>query len=214
MKRRRTFELPRPVQKSGETICEGLAISPDGRWLVTTAYRSWSHSRADGVADVWDLRTAKRVHRLAAARGAFGPVVFLGAGRIVLTQIREAFISEGEGRPAEEIKGDLALLDPLRRRVLGNLDTPAITPNPFPSVQASLLSPDRRTLYVGYNTGEVVAYETANGRPRRVLTGHQGAITALSITPDGRRLLSAGLDGVALVWDVSWKDANDVGRSR
>ncbi len=83
--------------------------------------------------------------------------------------------------------------------------TPAPTP---PGVThrytgATALSPDGRTLYVSYNSGEIVGYEVATGQPRRTLAGHRGFVGALGLTRDGRRLLSGGHDGSALLWDLA-----------
>jgi RNA polymerase sigma factor (sigma-70 family) len=41
MKLLRTWELAEPAQKPGETVCVGLAPSPEGRWLVTATERYW-----------------------------------------------------------------------------------------------------------------------------------------------------------------------------
>src|SRR5262249_20859246 len=68
---------------------------------------------------------------------------------------------------------------------------------------ATQLSPDGRTLYVSYNTGEIFGFEVATGRPRRSLSGQGGFVLAMAMTPDGRRLISGGHDRSALVWDVT-----------
>jgi hypothetical protein len=56
---------------------------------------------------------------------------------------------------------------------------------------------------VSYNTGEIICFEMATGKPRRTLTGHRGYIGGLAFSADGRRLVSGSNDGTALVWDVS-----------
>src|SRR5262249_47516694 len=53
------------------------------------------------------------------------------------------------------------------------------------------------------NTGEIAAFEVATGQLRRTLTGHRGYVGALGMAPDGRRLISGGHEGSALLWDVT-----------
>ena len=60
-----------------------------------------------------------------------------------------------------------------------------------------------RTLCVSHNTGDIVAFEMATGKPRRTLTGHRGYIGGLAFGADGRRVISGGHDCTALVWDVT-----------
>ena len=158
---------------------------------------------ADGVADVWDFTTGKRVRRLAEAQGIYRTVTFTADSRVVLVGAGGIIPAEG-GRTAVEFKGDMNLLDPLAARWL-RLFTP---PPPTPGVQirytgATHLSADGRTLYVSYNTGAIIGYEVATGQHRRTLTGHRGYVGALGSSPDGSRLISGGRDGSALLWDVT-----------
>lgn len=207
----RTIEIPKPAKSLGENMCHSLTISPDGRWLVTAAMRSWYREEkglrfgyaADGVVDVWDLGSGKRVHRLADGQGTYRSATYTADGRIVLIGGGGTIPAEG-GRAARKFDGEMNLLDPLAARWIRSF-TP---PPPTPGVQirytgATVLAPDGRTLYVSYNTGAIVGFEVATGQPRRTLPGHRGYVSALECSPDGRRLISSGKDGTALVWDVT-----------
>ncbi len=215
MKRIRTIELPKPAKQPGENSCQSLAISPDGRWLVTVAQRSWFREEkglrfgyaADGVADLWDLASGKRVRRLVEGQVCYRSATYTADGRLVLVGGGGTIPAEGE-RKAQQFQGEMNLLDPLAARWLRSF-TP---PPPTPGVRirysgATILSPDGRTLYVSYNTGAIVGFETATGQPRRTLFGHRGFIPAMTCSPDGRRLLSGGQDGTGLVWDVTLASA-------
>jgi RNA polymerase sigma factor (sigma-70 family) len=211
LKLARRIELPKPAKTPGENACRSVTVSPDGRWLVTVAERYWYREEsglrfgyaADGVADVWDLTTGRRAHRLAESQGTFRSATFTADGRVVLVGAGGTIPAEG-GRAAQEFQGEMNLLDPVAARWVRSFK-----PAPAPAgvthhyTGATLLSPDGRTLYVSYNSGEVVGFEVATGQPRRVLSGHRGYVGALGLTPDGRRLLSGGHEGSALLWDVT-----------
>ena len=110
-------------------------------------------------------------------------------------------------RPAEEFTGDVnlltTLLDPVAGRRVRGFDPLPGPPRTGRTIAASAASPDGRTLWVAYSTSEIVGFEVATGKPRRTLTGHRGYVGGLALSTDGRRMLSAGHDSTALVWDVS-----------
>jgi hypothetical protein len=53
MKVRRSFDIPKPDKQTVESVCQGLAVSPDGRRLVTVAERSgWRGEKGTGPASL------------------------------------------------------------------------------------------------------------------------------------------------------------------
>jgi hypothetical protein len=68
---------------------------------------------------------------------------------------------------------------------------------------AAVVSPDGRTLYLSFDTCEVVAFEVATGQPRRNLYGHGSFVGSLAMTPDGRRLIAGCNDASAYLWDAT-----------
>jgi RNA polymerase sigma factor (sigma-70 family) len=207
----RTIDLPKPANEPGENSCLDAAVSADGRWLVTVAERSWFREEdglrygyaADGVVDVWEFATGKRVRRLAEAQTTFRSGAFTADGRYVLIGSPGKIPGSGD-QPAEEFTGEMNLLDPVAGRWVRRFEVPTRAASvTHRYVGASALAPDGRTLYVSYNTGEIIGYEVATGKPRRTLTGHRGYVGALAFGADGRRLISGGRDSTALVWDAT-----------
>jgi WD40 repeat protein len=208
MKVQRSFDLPKPDKQPKEYECLRLAVSPDGRLLVTVAERSeWRSEKppspAGGVADLWDLGTGQRVRRLAewlSCDPYFRPatmVTFTADGRIVLAPGTGTIPAQG-GRPEQPSTGWAALLDPLTPRWVQSFAGPW-----HYYTAAIVVSPDGRTLYLSYDTSEIVAFEVATGKPRRTLYGHAGCVRSLAMAPDGRRLLSGSDDAFALLWDTT-----------
>ncbi len=208
LKVRRSFDLPKPDKQPKDYECLRLAISPDGRWLVTVSERpGWRSenppSRAGGVVDLWDLDTGRRVRRLAEwthLAWNFQPATMAAftADRQVVLAPGTGTIPAEAGRPEQPSTGAAALLDPLTPRWLRSFAggwyyyTAAIAP-----------SPDGRTLYVSGDSSEIVAYEVATGKPRRTIYGHGGCVRSLAMTPDGRRLLSGSDDEFGVLWDAT-----------
>ena len=128
----RSIDLPKPGTRAvpnpsegGENNCDVAAVSPDGKWLVTVAHRSWYKEHdgsrygyaSDGVADVWDLATGVRVRRLAEARGTFRSGTFTADGRFVLVG-GGGIIIQPDGAEGESFPGEMTLLDPIAGRVV------------------------------------------------------------------------------------------------
>jgi WD40 repeat protein len=209
LKVRHSFDLPKPDKQPGEYECLRLAVSPDGRWLATVAERSgWRSenppSPAGGVIDLWDLGTGQHIRRLAEwlkLNWYFQPATmatFTADGRVMVAPGTGTVPAQG-GRPEQPSAGAAALLDPLTPcwvRSFGTLEGHYYT-------AAIVVSPDGRTLYLSFDTSEILAFEVATGKLRRTLYGHAGCVRSLAMAPDGRRLLSGSDDAFALLWDTT-----------
>jgi WD40 repeat protein len=65
-------------------------------------------------------------------------------------------------------------------------------------------SPDGRTLVTTHSlTGTIHLWESATGRERLRFTGHMPVYITAGFRPDGRALVSGGMDTQAFLWDVT-----------
>jgi WD40 repeat protein len=46
-------------------------------------------------------------------------------------------------------------------------------------------------------------WDLATGRLLRTLTGHEGVVTSVAVTPNGRQVVSGFGDGIVRVWDLA-----------
>src|SRR5439155_14768687 len=91
----------------------------------------------------------------------------------------------------------VCLCDAWERRLVRSLEGAALR-----SPVDLAFSPDGKLLAAGYDE-LVLLWDVATGKERATLSGHRGAVQAVSFSPDGKRLLSQSEDGTALVWDVA-----------
>ena len=73
----------------------------------------------------------------------------------------------------------------------------------FPSFPTVDFQKQTQRLALGTNEGAVIMYDLKTATRLYVLEGHKKRTTAISFSPDGRRLVTASLDdSMVLVWKV------------
>ncbi len=70
------------------------------------------------------------------------------------------------------------------------------------AVKAVEFHPDTNRLYIGTNQGEIWQFNRANQAYDTAVRAHSPFVTALRISPDGRRLASVGGDELLNLWDT------------
>ncbi|HEX5270856.1 MAG TPA: WD40 repeat domain-containing protein [Gemmataceae bacterium] len=150
----------------------GLAISPDGKWLY--------YSTLQGPIHVCDAATGKELRTIGQAG--------FGARRLTPSP---------DGRLLAAVRNDGAHVwdaaTGARRFVISG-------PTGFATRLA--FSPDGRTLAFYGNDGSAAQlWEVASGKLRLTVGGHIGGVRGLAFSPDGRLLATGGEDTTALLWD-------------
>jgi WD40 repeat protein len=74
------------------------------------------------------------------------------------------------------------------------------------------LSPDSRTLAVGYAPYDIILWNAQTGARQKLLKGHSNWVVSLAFSADGKRLISGAGDSTACLWNVG--SGKEIGRVR
>jgi WD40 repeat protein/DNA-binding SARP family transcriptional activator len=172
----RTHRSLFPLRIRPEWFVYGLRFSNDGRTIVAAVAGppDWRPT-----VQSFDARSGRPLgaERQISDTGDVTLLATRGGRRLVTTV--------GEG---PTIIRDAHTLRPLRRVPSG--------------AEHATLSPDERTLLVGYEDGSVRFLDLVTGDILRASGRHDGRVVEAVFTADGRTAVSAGADGRLIVWDV------------
>lgn len=191
----------------------GLAASPDGAYLASTA--------ADGTVRMWNTETgdARLIERRtgAALDAAFSPdgrtlvtsgddlalhVFDLAAGGAPRslrghTDVARALTFRRDGRTLYSAGGEGVV----RAWDLATGESRAYTGHDG-RVRTLALSADQRYLASGGADGAIVVWDLAHGDRPTVLRGHAAEVRWVAFAPSGAELASAGWDGTVRRWNL------------
>ena len=174
---RRIVPGPEPLAGAvarGPATVRALAFSPDGSVLVS------GHSH-DTVAHVWDVHSGREVARLREDGNAVHAVAFSPDGATLAT--------------AADTGREIKLWETATWQVRRTLDCRGGPEYPH------AFSADGRSLWSAYDQ-QVWRWDLAGGRRLREFSGeHRARVTRVAAFPTGMRVVSAGEDGAAVVWD-------------
>ncbi len=159
--------------RAGNGPISDLVFSADGGLLAA--------SDTDGAVTLWDAADGSNRFRAASAPN--------GARVLALSADGQWLAAAGDG-------GAIALWNPggsaPERALQARVDR----------VDALAFSPHAKSLYAGLSNNAVAILATDTGEFRDILSGQNGAVRGLAVSPDGLTLATAGDDTMVLIWSA------------
>jgi WD40 repeat protein/serine/threonine protein kinase len=157
-----------------------VAFDPDSHRLVSAGY--------DRTVRVWDVTTGKQLRKLEPP-GLVHSVAFDPRGHLLASDSwDDAFGGGGNGL--------LKVWDSRTWHELHSLRLDA------PGFVSAAFTPDGRRLVTACGDS-VVVWDTTAFRPSPVQYDHLLPLTSVAVSPDGRRVASADINGEVRVWDLA-----------
>jgi eukaryotic-like serine/threonine-protein kinase len=185
---------PKPLREyqlhtTNNGVCD-LQFRPDGQEIATCGW--------DATVKLTNLKTGEVVRTIATPGRLTWSTAYSPDGSKLAVQSEIHGVDKGSS---------VLLYDPNTGAELYRLaENAAEGIAPWRTYSLPLFAPDGKSLFVVTDDQEVAIriYDVATGLARsQVFRGHTGRIKSLAITKNGRRLLSASMDGTVRLWDVA-----------
>lgn len=169
-----------------------LTISPDGKLLASASPNASSSAEDEPFALLlWDLTTNQLLRRIEQPRPAFG-TVSLG------------FIRNGEQLIAAQDRS-FRIIDVQKGAAIKTIDLPDLPR----TIGCLAVDDDGKRLATGVFEARLRLWDTFDWKQSLAWDAHdkqsppRRGVSAVSFSPDGKYVLSGGLDGLVCVWDAA-----------
>lgn len=187
----------RDYVREANTAC----LSPDGRFI---AIGTRNRMAASAIIEIWDVNSQKRVQRLIPEKGGANQIQFSPDGQQLVTaghSSAEGWVDDNKVISSPNFEDSLILWDLASGKAVRKFGSRQPTGTSTRIANGVTFSPDGRYLITAERAGTVLIYEVATGKQLAEVHGHNGRVKAVSLSGDGKRLLSVSMDGTGLVWD-------------
>lgn len=182
------LETREPVRQIGplENPVLGVAWAPNGEWLATAEGDETRLTRT-GLVTLWNAASGERVADL--------PPHTMGATDV-------AFAPDGKTLLSTSLDEHVNVYDVAGRKAIGFFGGHSRPTN------CVVLTPDGRVAISGsggrfQGKNEIKLFTPSDGGELGTLEFHEGKVTALALSADGRTLASASYDKSVAIWDLS-----------
>ena len=159
-----------------DTVVSSLALSPDGKKALTGS--------VDGTLLYWNLESGKVIHHMYSHPDANWALAISPDGRTALSDASDLGVILWDLETGEEI------LRLEREEEVGDTGTSGLA-----------YLPDGRTAVVE-SDGALIHYDLETGQEIRHIGRHDALRTRVEISPDGKLMLTSGMNGVLKLWDL------------
>jgi WD40 repeat protein/serine/threonine protein kinase len=206
------------VLRGHRSQVSAVAFSPDGQWLVTGS--------TDGTVRVWDAGRRREVWMLQSktADPVWAIAVTLDGKRVVAAceDATARVWDAASGQELFTLKGhtgrvwSVAATPDGRRLITGSADRTArvwdatsgrelLPPlkHPWDVTSVAISANGQMLLTVTGDPGLAKCWNAVHGRELPSLRENTRTISSMTLTPDGKRVVTGGRDGVVRVWDTA-----------